>query len=388
MGSHAGRLAAVCLATGSEIWCTQLPDRIEASCAVSADGATLFVGGYDEHLHAVRRSDGVRLWSRRARGVIKGGAICLPDLGRDLGGDGGADCGALLSGCFGGALVALTPTSGRLLWEYRCGSALFARPVVDGRRRHVYVVDLRGCIHCVRYYVSPSSSSSPSSSTASAVASVSPAAAASATMAMASPTPPSTSAPSSPASSFGFELAWRRSLGQTVALFASPALADDAVLLGGVDGRLRALSGASGEMLWEMDLGGAIFATPCIAASLGADEGTHCFATCQTGRLHCIRAADGQPRWTTAPAKFEGHASPAVETAFAHVGPRLGSSMVCAAATDGSLHLFRSSDGLPVLASPLKLPAPIFSSPVLCARRVVVGCRDDALYCIHMESFR
>jgi acyl-CoA synthetase len=141
-------------------------------------------------------------------------------------------------------------------------------------------------------------------------------------------------------------------------------------------------------MLWEMDLGGAIFATPCIAASLGADEGTHCFATCQTGRLHCIRAADGQPRWTTAPAKFEGHASPAVETEFAHVGPRLGSSMVCAAATDGSLHLFRSSDGLPVLASPLKLPAPIFSSPVLCARRVVVGCRDDALYCIHMESFR
>ena len=356
----------------------------------------------------------VRLWSRRARGVIKGAAICLPELGHS-GRDGGADCGALLSGCFGGALVALAPTSGRLLWEYECGSALFARPVVDERRQHVYAVDLRGCIHCVRYYVSPSSSSSssPSSSSASAVASVSPAAATSATMAMASPTPPSTYAPSSPASSFGFELAWRRSLGETVALFASPALADDAVLLGGVDGRLRALSGASGEMLWEMDLGGAIFATPCIAASLGADEGTHCFATCQTGRLHCIRAADGQPRWSTAPAKFEGHASPActcsprrplwstapakfqghaspaVESAIAHVGragPRLGSSLVCAAATDGSIHLFRSSDGLPVLASPLKLPAPIFSSPVLCARRVVVGCRDDALYCIHIHT--
>ena len=174
-----------------------------------------------------------------------------------------------------------------------------------------------------------------------------------------------------------------------MAFFASPALADDAVLLGGVDGRLRALSGASGEILWEIDLGGAIFATPCIAATLGADEGSHCFATCQTGRLHCIRAADGQPRWSTAPAKFEGHASPAVESAIAHAGragPRLGSSLVCAAATDGSIHLFRSSDGLPVLASPLKLPAPIFSSPVLCARRVVVGCRDDALYCIHIHT--
>ena len=66
VGSHAGRLAAVCLATGSQIWNTQLPDRIEASCAISADGATLFVGGYDEQLHAVRRSDGVRLWNLRS----------------------------------------------------------------------------------------------------------------------------------------------------------------------------------------------------------------------------------------------------------------------------------------------------------------------------------
>lgn len=44
IGSHAGRLAALELVSGTIVWDIQLPDRIESSLSVSEDGLLGLIG--------------------------------------------------------------------------------------------------------------------------------------------------------------------------------------------------------------------------------------------------------------------------------------------------------------------------------------------------------
>ena len=105
------------------------------------------------------------------------------------------------------------------------------------------------------------------------------------------------------------------------------------------------------------------------------------------------------------PAEVHGHSSPAVDTACGvrsdtACGHRAASGSVFSqhggdeearavpyqarvavvGAVDGTIHAFDAGDGSPLGAA--RLGAPIFSSPVVCAGRVVVGCRDDGLHCL------
>ena len=79
--SHAGRVAAVELWSGSPLWSVTVPSRVEAACCVCALPAAppvVLVGAYDGCVHALRLSDGERLWSRRMRGAVKAAACALP----------------------------------------------------------------------------------------------------------------------------------------------------------------------------------------------------------------------------------------------------------------------------------------------------------------------
>ena len=61
-------------------------------------------------------------------------------------------------------------------------------------------------------------------------------------------------------------------------------------------------------------------------------------------------------------------------------------TMICVAGTDGTIHIFSPVDGAPQVGGgrckPFQLQSAVFSSPVLCAGRLVLGCRDDTLRCI------
>ena len=356
VGSHSGRVDAYCLASGEQIWTVQLPDRVEASCALSADGQDLYIGGYDEHLHALRRADGARLWSRQALGAIKGAAACLPSR----------DGGAVVSGCFGGALAVLEPRCGGVIWEMKCEGGLFARPLVDASRRRLLVADLKGYLRCARY------------------------------------------AAAKEGGGLGFELLWSHRLGETSPIFASPVFLPCAVaspqasvndtsrchiLVGAADGKLRALTldEASCTEMWCFDAHAPIFSTPSVAHYGGGIDDVHVYITSQEGRLHCLCAHDGQRRWSTEPLHFNGHAAPAVDTAHGQRPPgqrgmRHTPSVVCCAATDGTLHLFDCMQGRALLEVPLQLPAPIFSSPVICASRIIVGCRDNTVISVDIRE--
>ena len=59
-------------------------------------------------------------------------------------------------------------------------------------------------------------------------------------------------------------------------------------------------------------------------------------------------------------------------------------SVVCVGGVDGSVYAFASGDGTPLATC--KLPGAVFSSPSVCASRVIVGARDDRLYCLELRE--
>ena len=378
VGSHSGLLAAVDLSFGTLLWRTWLPSRLEASPGVSSCGTLVFVGGHDQHLHAVRATDGARVWSRRAAGPIKAGVVCLP---RQHG-------GAVISACGGGHVVALDAQSGRPLWMARCEGPVFATPALDPRRRRLYVADQRGCLHAWSYATE-----------------------AEAAEGEAAAAEPALGEAAVGAYTLQMELAWQFRTAARLApaagcepIFSGPAVVPSMgeVLFGCVNGLLYAV-GLCGAALWTFDAGGPIFSAPCLAALDDApDEGgtgraggcgprtIHALLTSRCdrvapadGRLFCVRARDGVLRWSRR-GLFRGHASPASDACCAAPdgeGARMA-RLVCAASDDGTVHVFRAADGAPLGAR--RLPGAVFSSPAVAAGHVVVGCRDNGLHCLSL----
>lgn len=56
--------------------------------------------------------------------------------------------------------------------------------------------------------------------------------------------------------------------------------------------------------------------------------------------------------------------------------------LLAAASTDGSLWILDAHSGL--LISQCTLEGEIFSSPVVCLNQLVVGCRDNYVYCFDL----
>ena len=191
--------------------------------------------------------------------------------------------------------------------------------------------------------------------------------------------------------------------GGCAAIFGSPALtAEGDVVFGSVDGVLRALS-PQGESRWTFDAGGAIFSAIALARirlPLPARTGGHlehtshsppecAFFTSQGGggKLFCVDLSTGSCRWQFG-AHLTGHSAPTLDVApqsGCEVNNKMYTSRVVAVGgVDGSLHVMRAADGEELARE--MLPEAIFSSAVLCSAHLVVGCRDDRLYCLRLSA--
>jgi len=287
-----------------------------------------------------------------------------------------AQGGALLGGCFGSTLFTLAAHTGAPLWHGTCEAPLFATPCADLPRRTVYAADLRGCLLAARYGDDGRLAPLWRYRTA--------------------PRPPPHDG-SEP-------------------IFSSPLVCPGtgAVCFGSMDRHLHCVS-PDGQPLWTFDGGAPIFSAPafafvrCVeggasgggaseggageggALDGGASEGVVFFSS-QLGQLFCVRVTDGTLRWHQ-PAEVHGHSSPAVDSAVAQQqlsggteadGARYAARVVCIGAVDGTVHAFACADGAPLATR--KLAGAVFSSPAVCASRVVVGCRDDRLYCLELRE--
>ncbi|XP_059240341.1 beta-alanine-activating enzyme isoform X2 [Mustela nigripes] len=161
---------------------------------------------------------------------------------------------------------------------------------------------------------------------------------------------------------------WQYSCGKP--LFSSPRCGLQYVCIGCVDGSLLCFTHC-GEQVWQFSTGEPIFSSPCTSAS--EQEiffGSHdCFIYCCNMKGHL--------QW-----KFET-TSRVYATPFAFHRQEGSSEMLLAAAsTDGKLWILDSKSGQ--LQSVYELPGEVFSSPVVWESMLIIGCRNNYVYCLDL----
>eukprot|EP00071_Canis_lupus_P009781 XP_005628280.1 acyl-CoA synthetase family member 4 isoform X2 [Canis lupus familiaris] len=161
---------------------------------------------------------------------------------------------------------------------------------------------------------------------------------------------------------------WKHSCGKP--LFSSPRCCLQYVCIGCVDGNLLCFT-HSGEQVWQFSTSEPIFSSPCTSAS--EQEiffGSHdCFIYCCNMKGHL--------QW-----KFET-TSQVYATPFAFHYQEGGDEMLLAAAsTDGKLWILESKSGR--LQSVYELPGEVFSSPVVWESMLIIGCRNNYVYCLDL----
>ncbi|XP_048832472.1 beta-alanine-activating enzyme isoform X2 [Brienomyrus brachyistius] len=157
--------------------------------------------------------------------------------------------------------------------------------------------------------------------------------------------------------------------------FSSPQCCDRCVCIGSVDGNLHGFSHA-GEKVWQFSTSGPIFSSPCPMRATRTDVANQrVVCGSHDGCVYCVNGSDGTLVW-----RFRTGAR-VFSCPFAFDGSQWGcTSLVVVSSTDGTLWLLDGDDG--ALRASLQLPGELFSSPVLWQDSVVVGCRNDLVYCI------
>ncbi|XP_070688180.1 beta-alanine-activating enzyme [Pempheris klunzingeri] len=325
------------------------PVLLPARTDQRSDEATAFIGSHSHRIQALDLITGSLLWERVLGGRIEASAAV-------------SRCGSLVVvGCYDGCVYFLCAASGATRWTFETGDAVKSCPAVDpltglvmvgSHDGHVYGLksEMQQCVwrrHCGGGAVFSSPCLHPSlrqlyvASLGGHLLCLNP---------------------------DSGEVLW--SYCRDVPFFSSPNASSGHVVIGSVDGNICCFSNA-GKLVWQFLTKGPVFSSPCVTP----DQqwllcGSH------DGYLYCLNCADGSLVWTfqttgrvySSPCVFDGSV----------VGRR--GILVALASTDGTVWILDGHDGQ-MLAS-FALPGELFSSPVLWEQFLVVGCRNDYVYCL------
>lgn len=199
-------------------------------------------------------------------------------------------------------------------------------------------------------------------------------------------------------------LLWRRTI-SSGSLFASPAWdGKDCILSASLDGTCSALTVSSGQLLWTIRLKTPVFSSPVWCP--GSDR---CLLASVDGSLHCCRSGEILWRFQAAGPIFStpslvekriifgshDHSLYCLDedsggqlwriqfTSPVYSSPFPGSLIICSD-TNGYLRVVELSNGRQLAET--RLGGQVFSSPVLVEQSIVVGCRDDYLYCFRLSN--
>ncbi|XP_070816876.1 beta-alanine-activating enzyme [Chaetodon trifascialis] len=229
--------------------------------------------------------------------------------------------GLVIVGSHDGHVYALNPKEQQCVWRRHCGGgAVFSSPYLHTSLRQLYAASLGGHLLCLN---------------------------------------PDTG-----------DVLW--SLRRDVPFFSSPNGSCGHVVIGSVDGNICCFSD-TGKLVWQFLTKGPVFSSPCVTP-----DQQRVLCGSHDGCLYCLNCADGSLVWTFhTPGKV--FSSPCV-FAGSVVGRR--GILVALASTDGTVWILDGQDGR-MLAS-FALPGELFSSPVVWGRSLVVGCRNDFVYCLKL----
>ncbi|XP_027146442.1 beta-alanine-activating enzyme isoform X2 [Larimichthys crocea] len=313
---------------------------------------TVFIGSHSHRIQALDLITGGLLWERVLGDRIEASAAV-------------SHCGSLVVvGCYDGCVYFLCASSGKTRWMFETGDAVKSCPAVDpftglvivgSHDGHVYALNpkVQQCVwrrHCGGGAVFSSPCLHPSlrqlyvASLGGHLLCLNP---------------------------DSGDVLW--SYRRDVPFFSSPNVSSGRAVIGSVDGNICCFSD-TGELVWQFLTKGPVFSSPCLTPD-------HQRVLCGShdGCLYCLDGASGSLIWTfqttgkvySSPFVFDGS-----------VVGRRRTPLVAAASTDGTAWILDAGDGQ-TLAS-FTLPGELFSSPVVWGRSLVVGCRNDFVYCLKL----
>nr|XP_046246698.1 beta-alanine-activating enzyme isoform X2 [Scatophagus argus] len=314
---------------------------------------TVFIGSHSHRIQALDLITGSLLWERVLGDRIEASAAV-------------SHCGTLVVvGCYDGCVYFLCAVSGKTRWTFETGDAVKSSPALDpltglvvvgSHDGHVYALNpkLQQCVwrrHCGGGAV------------------------------FSSPYLHTSLRQLYAASLGGHLLCLNPDSGEVlwaycrdIPFFSSPNGSSGHVMIGSVDGNICCFSNR-GKLVWQFLTKGPVFSSPCVTP-----DQQRVLCGSHDGCLYCLNCADGSLVWTfrttgkvfSSPCVFDGSV----------VGRR--GILVALASTDGTVWILDGQDGQ-MLAS-FHLPGELFSSPVVWGQFLVIGCRNDYVYCLNLTA--
>ncbi|KAG8463728.1 hypothetical protein KFE25_004001 [Diacronema lutheri] len=365
IGSHSGEFACLEMASGAVRWVCTLPDRIESSAAVALGGALVLVGCYDGCVYALHTADGQVAWRHATGGEVKASpcvairawavapsrAAAAAGEAEGLGGAHAVEVeGAetVWCGSFDQHLYALDARTGTCLLRLALGAAIFSSALVVAAPHP----DRAQTGHATAHAATDARAEARGGALLVCCATLKGRVVA--------------------IDAVSHDPHWSAEVGHAVFAALRADASAGVLLVASVDGHLRALELASGAVRWACDTGGPIFATPCVHHSRDAQH--LYFASSQAGHVVCADGL-GRVRWRARCPGVGGHSAPSSSADLLVIGR-----------ADGHLCVLCVSSGAQLCA--LQLSGAVHSSPVLCAAlsAVVVGCRDECVYCFKLAA--
>lgn len=171
-------------------------------------------------------------------------------------------------------------------------------------------------------------------------------------------------------------LLWSVTLPGAPPVFASIAFSEKEALLivPAVDGSVYALSAKDGGLAWSWHCSAPIYSSPAI----NDVTGLACFGS-HDRNIYCLNTTDGT-EWGKFNAGSQVYSAPSWLRFGGDPTP-----YVAACTTSGCIKLIRAGSDFTESVS-VELPGEVFSSPVVASAALIVGCRDDYLYCFDIVT--
>ncbi|XP_038696044.1 putative acyl-activating enzyme 19 isoform X2 [Tripterygium wilfordii] len=330
IGSHSRKFVCINARSGSVQWETVLDGRIECSAAIVGDFSQVVVGCYKGKIYFLDFANGNILWTFQTCGEVKSQPVM--DFHRQL----------VWCGSHDHNLYALDYRNHCCVFKLPCGGSIYGSPAID--EDILYVASTSGRVTAISI------------------------------------------------KEFPFHTLWEHEL--RVPVFGSLSISSNGpVICCSVDGYVVALN-SSGTAIWRSRTDGPIFAGACISHVLPSQV----LICSRSGKVYSFELGNGNLLWeynvgdpVTASAYAEEHLQLVSDS------PHLPDRLVCVCSSSGSICVLRvNSDAADRPYHPsnitvhefarFELQGDVYSSPVMIGGKIFVGCRDDYVHCISIET--